>query len=103
MRRFLIGVASGAVLGYAFIRTREALETARRPPLPLAPDSKTYGRTRRALMLAGMARSLATLAASAYALAPLAEARDGAREPRARRMALVATSLVASTLLELPA
>ncbi|MBD5653699.1 MAG: M48 family metalloprotease, partial [Candidatus Eremiobacteraeota bacterium] len=41
--------------------------------------------------------------ASAYALAPLAEARDGAREPRARRLARVATSLVAWTLLELPA
>ena len=103
MRRFLIGAAAGAVLGYAAIRTREAVDLARRPPPPLEPDPKAYGRARRALMLAGMARSLATLAATAYALGPLVEPRAGERESRLRRVALVTSGIAGSTLLELGA
>jgi STE24 endopeptidase len=103
MRRFLIGVAAGAVLGYAFIRAREARELWDRPLPQLAPDPKAYGKTRRALMLVGMGRSLATLAAAAYAVGPLIEPAPGSKEPRARRIALVAAGLIASTLLELPA
>jgi STE24 endopeptidase len=103
MRRFLIGAAAGAVLGYTLVRLREAVALASRPTAALAPDPKAYGRSRRALMLAGMARSLATLAASAYAIGPLVEPAGGTRETRPRRLALVTAGLVASTLLELPA
>ena len=101
MRRFLIGLAGGAVLGYAAIRTREAIADLRAPATVLAPDPAAYGRVRRAYMLAGMARSLATLAATAYAVAPAFDVQGD--EPRGRRLALVAASMVATTLIELPA
>jgi Zn-dependent protease with chaperone function len=103
MRRFLIGIASGVVLGYAWIRTREAYAALRSPPPPLAADPKAYGRLRRGLMLAGMGRSLATLAATAYVLGPLVEYRADRPEPRLRRLALVGSFMVGSTLLDLPA
>ena len=63
MRRFLVGLAGGAVLGYTAIRAREALTDLRAPAPALEPDPAAYGAVRRAYMLAGMARSLATLAA----------------------------------------
>lgn len=103
MRRFLIGVATGAILGYAYVRATEALSELREPSTPLAADPKAYGRLRRGLMLGGMARSLATLGTAAFVLAPLTEPAPGAREPRARRMALVASFVVLSAALDLPA
>ncbi|MBD5607021.1 MAG: M48 family metallopeptidase [Candidatus Eremiobacteraeota bacterium] len=103
MRRFLIGVAAGAVVGYACIRTKEAIDEARSPAPQLAQDPKVYGALRRALMLAGMARSLATLAAAAYALAPALEPAPGATEPRVRRMTLVASFVALSAVVDLPA
>jgi len=103
MRRFFIGVATGAVLGYAFIRAREALAAWERPLPQLEPDPKAYGASRRALMLAGMGRSLATLGVAAYAVGPLVEPAPGTKEAPLRRIALVAAGIVASTLLELPA
>ena len=103
MRRFLIGVAGGSVLGYAVIRTREAVAERRAPAPALEPDPKAYGRLRRGLMLAGMARSLATLATLACAIAPAAEPPPGTRETRVRRMALVASFLVSTALVDLPA
>jgi len=103
MRRFLVGIASGAVLGYAGIRLQEALAEAREPAPPLAPDPKAYGRLRRGLMLGGMARSFASLASAAYALGPLVEPKTGRRESPLRRGALVVSFLVISTLIELPA
>ena len=102
MRRFLIGLASGAVLGYAWIRTQEAYAALQSPPAPLEADPKAYGGLRRGLMLAGMGRSLATLAATAYALGPLVKTPADRPEPRARRLALVASFMIASTLAELP-
>ena len=116
MRRFLIGVAAGGVLGYAFVRTREALAERSEPAPPLAPDPKAYGALRRSLMLGGMARSLAALACAAFVLGPLvewnpasesdAERKEDANakpEPRLRRMALVAGFVTASAALDLPA
>ena len=103
MRRFFIGIAGGAVLGYAAIRTREAFADLRKPAPTLEPDPAAYGGVRRAYMLAGMARSLATLAAAAYAVAPAFEVAEGEAEGRVRRLALVAASILATTLLELPA
>jgi len=103
MRRFLLGVAGGLVLGYAAVRTRDALQETRAPGKRLTPDPKTYGRLRRGLMLSGMARSLATLATLAYAVAPRIEPKDGGPEPRSRRIALVAAGLALTSLLDLPA
>jgi Zn-dependent protease with chaperone function len=103
MRRFLIGLASGAVLGYAYIRVREARAELAAPALQLEPDPKAYGSLRRGLMLAGMARSLATLATAAYALGPLVEVPSGRREAPLRRMALAAAFMLGSALLDLPA
>jgi Zn-dependent protease with chaperone function len=102
MRRFLIGMAGGAVLGYTLVRAREALAEAREHAPALEPDPKAYGTLRRALMLAGMARSLATLGFAAGAIAPLLEMPEGEAEPLARRMALVALGLAASGILDLP-
>lgn len=44
-----------------------------KPVQPLEKDAARYGATRRALMLAGMARSLAGLAASAFVIGPRLE------------------------------
>lgn len=102
MRRFFIGFAGGAVLGYAAIRAREALADLHEPAPPLAPDPAAYGGVRRAFMLAGLARALATSAATAYAVGPRLEPPPGSLEPRTRRVALVTAGIVATTLLELP-
>ncbi len=102
MPRFLIGLAGGLVLGYTAVRTGEAWREFRSPGAPLQADPKAYGRLRRGLMLAGIARSLATLATLAYAVAPAIEP-EGDREPRARRVALVTAGMVLSSLAELPA
>ncbi|MGP6159808.1 MAG: M48 family metalloprotease [Vulcanimicrobiaceae bacterium] len=102
MRRFLIGLVGGAVIGYTLQRAGETLDDLRDPAPALEPDPAEYGRQRRAFMLAGIARSLATLGAAAYGLGPYVDPPDGAPELRARRVALVALALAGSTLLELP-
>jgi Zn-dependent protease with chaperone function len=102
MPRFVIAASAGAVLGYAGVRSAEALRELRSPATPLAKDPARYGRLRRSLMLAGMARSLATLAAAAYAVGPRIDVGEGERETRARRIGLVVLGLAVSTLAELP-
>ncbi|MBC5799968.1 MAG: M48 family metalloprotease [Candidatus Eremiobacteraeota bacterium] len=103
MRRFLIGAGAGLTLGYAFVRTNEALGELRRPAAPLEPNAARYGRLRRGLMLAGIIRSVAALGAAAYGLGPRLEPPAGERETRVRRMTLVAAALAASTLVDVPA
>jgi len=104
MRRLLIGLAGGLALGYVTVRAVQAGRDLRARAAPLERDPARYGALRRRLMLAGIARSLAELGALAYGpparfLAP----RDGEREPRARRIALLAAGLAGSALLDLPA
>ena len=102
MRRFLIGIAGGIAIGYAVQRTVEAINEVREPAPKSQADAKAYGALRRGLMLSGMARSLLGLGAIAYGLAPLIEPKPGEREPRARRMAIVAAALAVSSLADLP-
>ncbi len=102
MRRFLVGAGAGLTLGYALVRTSEALRELRRPAAPLEPNPARYGRLRRGLMLAGIVRSVAALGAAAYGLGPRLEPLPGERESRARRMSLIAAGLALSTLVELP-
>jgi Zn-dependent protease with chaperone function len=103
MPRFLIGLAGGLVLGYTAVRAREAWQEARTPSPPLPPNPAAYGRLRRGLMLAGMARSLATLAVVAFAAGPALEPKEGEAEGRARRVALVFAGLALTSLVDVPA
>jgi STE24 endopeptidase len=102
MRRFFIGLAGGAVIGYALQRAGESLADVRAPSAPVEPDSSEYGRRRRALMLAGIVRSLATLGAASYGLGPYLDPSDGGPEPRTRRIALAAAGFACSALLDVP-
>ncbi len=97
-----MGTAGGFALGYCATRAFEALGDLRRPQHDLAPDPKGYGRLRRRLMLAGIARSLAELGAIAYGPAASALAPPEGGEPRARRIALIATGLAISAALDVP-
>jgi STE24 endopeptidase len=99
MRRALtlpLGVATGFTLGYAALRAVQAVRDLRSPaPARTAPDPRTYGAARRALMLAGLARSVAGLALTAFVLAdPLDRAlRPLPRPVRAPAFALTVFAL----------
>lgn len=80
-RDVLLGAAAGVSLGYAFCRAVEALV----PPAPLPAQRRTaerYGRTRRLLTSAGLVKSLADAALTAYG--PLAAAVDRRTAPLPR-------------------
>jgi STE24 endopeptidase len=76
MRLPFAAVAAGFCLGYCAVRCAETVATYRAPAPSLPQDAARYGRTRRALMLGGIARSVAGLATSAFLLAPRLERRD---------------------------
>jgi Zn-dependent protease with chaperone function len=101
VRRFLIGLAGGFVLGYAARRGYEVLRDRRSPAPQLPADAPAYGRLRRQLMLAGMARSLATLGVLAYGLGPALEP-PVENHVRLRRLARLSAGLALTTLVELP-
>jgi STE24 endopeptidase len=101
MRKFLIGAAAGFTLGYVAVRAYDASLDLQRPFPPLEQDSRAYGRTRRRLMLSGIARSLAASAWAAFALGPVAGA-GASGEHRVRRLALLTAAIGAGSLLELP-
>lgn len=70
---FALGLAAGASIGYTLLRGLEALADRRAPAPAQARDPQRYGRTRRLLMLVGLARSAAGLAVWAYVIADRAE------------------------------
>lgn len=70
-QKFLLGVAGGLIAGYAAVRTIEAARVLRGRIATRPADAAAYGATRRALALAGIARSMAGSAALAYG--PLGE------------------------------
>lgn len=101
MRRLILGFAGGFVLGYTVVRTLEAVRDLRTPRGALEPNPSAYGAQRRALMVAGIARSAAGLAVAAFDLAPRADTTSSEHR-RLRRMVLMTTSMIANSVLDLP-
>jgi Zn-dependent protease with chaperone function len=93
VRRAALGAATGFVLGYAAVRKVQALRDLRTPyPARVRRDPKRYAAEQRALMLAGIARSVAAIATTAFVLAdPL----DRALRPLPRPLRAPAFALVA--------
>ncbi len=93
MRRVALGAATGFVLGYAAMRKVQALRDLRSPyPARVQRDPKRYAAEQRALMLAGVARSVAAVAMTAFVLAdPL----DRALRPLPRPLRAPAFALAA--------
>lgn len=98
MRPF-VAITAGFAAGYSIFRLVESVRSFARPPQPLPKDAARYGSARRALMLAGIARSIGTLGISAYILAPRLE-RKNARWYDAA-LAFAAISAI-DTLFDLP-
>ena len=73
-RNFLLGLTGGIVAGYTAYRTYEAVTALSRPKPSIPSNAARYGATRRALALAGIARSMA--GASSIALGPFGEAME---------------------------
>jgi Zn-dependent protease with chaperone function len=70
MRGFWTGTAVGFVVGYSAVRLRTAWIDRQTPFEPIAaPDPKAYGIARRGLLVAGTARSIASLAMTAFVIA----------------------------------
>jgi hypothetical protein len=67
VRRTAFGIAAGFTLGYAAVRAAQALRDRTAPYATRDDrDPRRYGAERRALMLAGLARALASTAATAF-------------------------------------
>lgn len=65
-RSFLVGVGVGFSAGYVLYRTCGAFAELRAPSTRRAGDAAGYGRARRAFAVAGIARSVAGMAAFSY-------------------------------------
>jgi STE24 endopeptidase len=99
LRRLALGAATGFTLGYAAVRTLQALRDLRAPyPARNDRDPRRYGAERRALVLADVVRGVASLATVAFVIAdPLDRAlRPLPRPLRAPAFAL--TVLVIDTV-----
>ncbi len=95
----LIGAATGLAAGYLAIRAFELTL----PSQPAKPDAAAYGRTRRALAIAGVVRSSAGSLAFAYGpTAPAIERAYRFLPVWARAGAFASTAALASALLDLP-
>lgn len=98
-----MGLVAGASAGYVAVRAFQAVTLARSAPVTASDDSAAYGRTRRALAVAGMLRS--TFATLGFAYGPLASRIDRAIEPLPQWLrpgAFFASVTLASSVLELP-
>ena len=98
-----MGLIAGASAGYVAVRAFQAVTLARSAPVTASDDSAAYGRTRRALAVAGMLRS--TFATLGFAYGPLASRIDRAIEPLPQWLrpgAFFASVTLASSVLELP-
>jgi STE24 endopeptidase len=69
LARFALGAAAGLTIAYTAVRTSEMLADRTTPAAPEPRDPVRYGRTRRLLMVAGLARSAASTAVWAFGLA----------------------------------
>jgi STE24 endopeptidase len=101
VRKLFLGLLAGVSAGYVVVRTAQAL-APRVQRVRSANDPKAYGRTRRALALAGTLRS--TAASLAFAYGPLAPriARALVPLPRwARPAVYLALLTLASSIAEL--
>ncbi len=92
MRRLTLGLCAGFLAGYAAVRILEARNDVRKPAGPLPKNPAAYGATKRALMLTGVARSLAGQAVIAFALAD--------RLPASERPLVTAAYNAAATLID---
>jgi hypothetical protein len=98
----LLGAAAGFSLGYTAVRAAEALAD-RRAPMPVRErDPKRYGATRRALMVAGIARSVAGTGLWAFAFADPAERALRGLPTALRLPAFVALVTAIDTVREWP-
>jgi len=96
VRRTACGIAAGFTLGYAALRAAQALRDRARPYPALANrDPRRYGAARRALTISGIARSLASTAATAFVLG---DALDRAVRPLPRPLRAPAFALAALAL-----
>ena len=90
-----MGAAAGFSFAYAGVRTLQALRDLRSPQRArTSRDPRAYGGARRALVLAASLRGVASLAVTAFAVAPRVE-RALAPLPRALRAPVLALVLVA--------
>jgi STE24 endopeptidase len=103
MRNFLLGAAAGFTAGYAAYRAYEGIRILSSVVEKRGRDATRYGATRRALALAGIARS--TAATSVVAHGPLGQAMQHSlrRLPVwLQPMAFAAQGMVADAVIELP-
>lgn len=90
----MLGAAAGFTAGYVAWRACEALADRSQPAASRERDAQRYGALRRKLVLAGIARSLASLGILTFAIADPAE-RALEALPRPLRLPLFALTVVA--------
>jgi STE24 endopeptidase len=103
VRKILVGLIAGASAGYIAARTVQAIRLARNPLPAASNDPAAYGRTRRALTVAGTLRS--TLGTLALAYGPLAPRLARATESLPKWLrpgAFFASLALAASAVELP-
>lgn len=96
MNKWLAGACGGFLAGYLAVRSVQARRDLKNPWPPLEKDPQAYGATRRALMLAGIARSLAGHALAGFVAAKCVPERLQNLD----RPLLTALSSTAGTVLE---
>jgi STE24 endopeptidase len=103
MRKFLLGAAAGLTVGYAVYRAYESLAAFSPPGKKREADAAAYGATRRALMISGIARSIAAATAVAYGPSGETMERSVRRLPVwLQPMAFAAEAMLLESILDLP-